>query len=811
MKAEMDRFIDLVEGTLPEQEARALQAKIDADPELKRAYVEYCAVIDAEQMLAAQQHQVNANFTVKVMQNLEERSALPFFKRLFMVLRMNKPIALGAVATCMLAVFVLRSTRGTFFSAPTIVDEKPAATAAGTKLGADKKEDLLERFERDRSKLEAAQPAVMAPQEKDQIAQAQKPEANLPKEKNSASSLPSDLAGSGGEGAQIQDYEARTAEIFRKQLERMATTAKPAEPNVDDSGAADSAKVEDYRRHNSSDASALQLDEFELGSAAKIAPPSSGSAVARAGGNEYVLEGEQWKERQKTAAVTGQLGVGAVSAPQPIERYGRAINDQEILPVPESRETYVNPGEAKRLNVTHDPVSTFSIDVDTGSYTNARRFIRAGQLPPVDSVRVEEFINYFDYGYPSQTERPFGVHYEIAPSPLDKGRMLLKLGIKARDSVNSERPWNLIFLVDVSGSMADGTKLGLVKQALKILVSKMRPNDRIGIVTYAGSSGVALEPTGANERAKIEQVIDGLAAGGSTYGSGGIEAAYQLAQRSFIKEGVNRVILATDGDFNVGITDREQLIRLIEEKRKSGVTLTTIGVGQGNIQEATMEQLANKGNGNYFYLDSFQEARKVFETDLAGTIEVVAKDVKLQVEFNPSVVGNYRLIGYENRALKREDFNNDKIDAGEIGSGHTVTALYELTLIGSDAARDVDDLRYGEAVAKQPVIKPDSAHANELGFLKIRFKQPDGDTSTLETFPLEQAQAKKSFDAASADFRFATAVAGFGQLLRHSSYASGYSYQDIVTMAEAARGEDAHGYRREMVELVRSAALLDRR
>ena len=796
MKAEMDRFIDLVEGTLSQAEAQALQAKIDADPELKRAYAEYCAVVDAEQLLAAEQHQVNPNFTVKVMQTLEEKSAEPFFKRLFMVLRMNKPIALGAVATCVLAVFVLRSTRGTFLDAPAIIDEKRSVPETAPKFAEEKKEDLAQESERDMSKLAAQQPAVVAPQEqaskgKDQNAQAAKPEMNLPQAKGSVDETSSSA----------QSVQAHS-EVAKNEEGKLAPQAGGGSANAQ---ANNRVSIEDLL--TSADPGNNNFDSDRIGNSR-----APGSSVARAGGTEYELDGQKWRERQKTYPNLGELdAAGATHAAiEPmLNRYG-GVNDLAIAPPAPSGETYINPGEAQRLNVTHDPVSTFSIDVDTGSYTNARRFIRAGQLPPPDAVRVEEFINYFDYGYPTQTEKPFGLHYEVAPSPLDKGRTLLKLGIKARDAVNSERPWNLIFLVDVSGSMSDSNKLGLVKQALKILVGKMRANDRIGIVTYAGSSGIALEPTGANERAKIEQVIDGLAAGGSTYGSGGIEAAYQLAQRSFISEGVNRVILATDGDFNVGITDRGQLIHLIEEKRKSGVTLTTIGVGQGNIQEATMEQLANKGNGNYFYLDSFQEARKVFETDLAGTIEVVAKDVKLQVEFNPSVVSSYRLIGYENRALKREDFNNDSVDAGEIGAGHTVTALYELTLVGSNVTPEIDDLRYGEPSAR-PTVKLEQTHASELGFLKIRFKQPNGDTSTLETFPIDRAQARTSFEAASADFRFAAAVAGFGQLLRHSSYASGYSYHDIIAMAEAARGEDAHGYRRELVELVRSAALLDRR
>lgn len=776
MKAEMEKFIDLFEGTLAPDEARALQTKIDSDPELKKAYADYCAVIEAEGMLSAKQHQVNPNFTVKVMQSLEEDAAKPFFKRLFMVLRFNKPIAIGALATCLLAVFVLRASRGTFFNGPMIMDEQAGTLHEPMQqpVAGDKKlNEVAPQLHSDLNKIEQAKEPL---------------EAEKMKQSDGAKD----------ERVALQPQTAQPPPPQRREadVQTNANNGVEFEKNRNAAPKESAGKGEAAPLVDMLASKPIKTDDLE-GNAVQ-AP----AAAAAAGG-----AGMPIAKRQKSESDLGMLGRA--------DQYANSrVRDLDFASMPqvlteESRETYVNPGEAQRLNVTRDPVSTFSIDVDTGSYTNARRYIQSGHLPPADSVRVEEFINYFDYNYPHQSEKPFGVHYEIAPSPLDKGRTLLKLGIKARDSVDSEKPWNLIFLVDVSGSMSDSNKLGLVKQALKILVGKMRSNDRIGIVTYAGSSGVALEPTGATERAKIEQVIDGLAAGGSTYGSGGIEAAYQLAQRSFIAQGVNRVILATDGDFNVGITDREQLIRLIEEKRKSGVTLTTIGVGQGNIQEATMEQLANKGNGNYFYLDSFQEARKVFETDLAGTIEVVAKDVKLQVEFNPNVVASYRLIGYENRALKREDFNNDKVDAGEIGSGHTVTALYELTLVGSTAAQEVDDLRYGEEKVVKPVEKND-AHASELGFLKIRFKQPNGETSSLETFPMEQSQTKESFAQASADFRFATAVAGFGQLLRHSNFASGYSYQDIISIAEAARGEDAHGYRREMIELVRSAALLEK-
>ena len=514
---------------------------------------------------------------------------------------------------------------------------------------------------------------------------------------------------------------------------------------------------------------------------------------------------------------------GAIPAPQvqalkaqssPLSRSGRWNNSYEYAQAPSSHAAWAGEGygtyeENPRTLVSSNPVSTFSIDVDTGAYTNVRRFLRGGTLPPKDAVRIEEFLNYFSYQYPKQTEKPFGVYYEVAPSPFEKGRHILKLGVRAKDvELNSERPWNLVFLIDTSGSIDSNDKLPLLKSSMNLMVDAMRSEDRISIVTYSGYTTVALESTKGTHKETIRAAINRLTANGSTNGGDGIYQAYAQAERNRVPKGVNRVILATDGDFNVGVTSDSELIRLIEEKRRSGVTLTTLGFGQGNYQEQKLEQLANKGNGNYFYIDSFQEARRVLVTNLVSNMEVVAKDVKLQIEFNPSAVKEYRLIGYDNRKLNREDFSNDTVDAGEIGSGHTVTALYEIVLTDSELSKQLDgELRYQKEAQKPPVaIAPEKA--SELAFLKIRYKQPEANESTLIEYPIEKRFLVEAFEKASTDFRFAAAVSAFGHLLRESSYRGNYGYREIVDIAKTAIGEDVSGDRREFIELVSSASSL---
>lgn len=455
--------------------------------------------------------------------------------------------------------------------------------------------------------------------------------------------------------------------------------------------------------------------------------------------------------------------------------------------------------ENPRISVATEALSTFSIDVDTGSYANVRRFLRDGQLPPPDAVRIEELLNYFDYDLPLEQGKPFTVSYELAPSPLDPGRHILKLGVRTREPLqNTDAGWNLVFLIDVSGSMADPNKLSLVKEALRLLVGKMRSQDRISIVTYADQAVVALAPSGIEQRSSILSVIDSLIAAGSTNGAAGIERAYALAQANRISSGVNRVILATDGDFNVGVTYFPQILSMVEAKRQGGVSLTTLGFGTGNYKEQTLEQLADKGNGNYHYIDSFSEAAKVFGTDLAANMDTVAKDVKVQIEFNPKHVIEYRLIGYDNRTLSKSDFHNPGVDAGEIGAGHETTALYELLLAGSDYTPGIVDYRYQKPVAA-PRVEPVQEFASELAFLKVRYIDPKENASQLLTFPVANKITERSSD----DFRFAAAVSYFGHILRNSQYRGNYSFGDISRLAaDALGGKPA---RNEFLDLVRMA------
>ena len=463
-----------------------------------------------------------------------------------------------------------------------------------------------------------------------------------------------------------------------------------------------------------------------------------------------------------------------------------------------NRENYQHFDDNQIKLVAEAPVSTFSIDVDTGAYSNVRRMINAGNLPPEDAVRVEEMINYFSYDYPLPEDNaiPFSVTTEVAVTPWNVNSRLLHIGIKGYDMSEQELPAsNLVFLVDVSGSMNSPDKLGLLKSALKLLTKQMRSEDRISIVVYAGASGVVLEPVAGNQSAKIAQALDTLSAGGSTNGAAGIRSAYLLAEQEFIKGGINRIILATDGDFNVGTVNFEALKDLVEEKRKTGISLTTLGFGTGNYNDHLMEQLADAGNGNYSYIDTLGEAQKVLVDEISSTLNTIAKDVKIQVEFNPAVVAEYRLIGYENRALNREDFNNDKIDAGEIGAGHTVTALYEVTLVNSQN-RSIDELRYAtDAVEK-------NSHTNELAYLRLRYKEPDASTSKLIEQVIKTSDIKTRLANSSKRFRFSAAVAGFGQLLRGGKYTKSFAYDDVLVLARKARGNDDFGYRGEFISLV---------
>ncbi len=461
----------------------------------------------------------------------------------------------------------------------------------------------------------------------------------------------------------------------------------------------------------------------------------------------------------------------------------------------------VTPSNAVK-QVAADPVSTFSIDVDTASYAFVRRALNAGQLPPKDAVRVEELINYFPYAYPrpETADIPFQPTVTVVPAPWKPSDKLIHIGIKGYDLAASERPRaNLVFLIDISGSMATLDRLPLLKNAFRLLVEELKPDDTVGIVTYASGSGVALEPTQVAQKEKILAAIDALGAGGSTAGAQGIADAYRLAEAHFDKGGVNRIILATDGDFNVGISDQDELKGFIERKRQAGIFLSVLGVGHGNYNDALMQVLAQNGNGTAAYIDTLNEARKVLVEEASSTLFTIAKDVKIQVEFNPAQVSEYRLIGYETRALRREDFNNDKVDAGDIGSGHTVTAIYEVTPV--NAPKLADDLRYRKSGADTAAPAPDG----ELGFLKLRYKLPAEDASKLISVPITPALEKPELAAAPDDVRFSVAVAAFGQLLRGSPYLQNYGYDEVLALAQTARGTDPYGYRAEFLNLVRLA------
>jgi Ca-activated chloride channel homolog len=454
------------------------------------------------------------------------------------------------------------------------------------------------------------------------------------------------------------------------------------------------------------------------------------------------------------------------------------------------------------LAVGDAPLSTFSVDVDTASYSNVRRFLRQGQRPPKDAVRIEELLNYFRYDYPEPTgDAPFSVTTETASCPWNAQHRVVHVGLRGKTVTPVETPpRNLVFLLDTSGSMNEADKLPLVQSAMRLLVGQLGARDRVSIVAYAGSAGLVLEPTEGDRRDVILGALDELSAGGSTAGGEGIVLAYKTAERHFAPNGVNRVILCTDGDFNVGVSDTGSLTRLIEEKRKSGVFLTVLGVGRGNLNDAMMEHLAGAGNGNYAYLDSIEEARKVLVREAGSTLVTIAKDVKVQVEFNPKEVAAYRLIGYEDRVLRDRDFNDDAKDAGDIGAGHTVTALYEVVPRGQAInVPGVDELKYQE----KPSLTP-SAATGEMMTVKLRYKEPAGDTSKLLSVVVRDS--RESIRSASANLRFSAAVAAFGMLLRDSKYKGTSTFGDVMELASSAKGEDPEGYRAEFLTLVERAS-----
>ncbi len=483
----------------------------------------------------------------------------------------------------------------------------------------------------------------------------------------------------------------------------------------------------------------------------------------------------------------------------------------EAVPEVVSTESYSPIVDNQFLKVAQNPLSTFSIDVDTASYANLRRFLTQGQLPPPDAVRIEEMINYFTYDYPQPVDgTPFSVNVEIAQCPWQAEHRLVRIGLRGKEIVAENRPVsNLVFLLDVSGSMQDQNKLPLLKTAMNLLVEQLTENDRVAIVVYAGASGTALPSTTANRKDVITSAIRNLQAGGSTNGAAGIELAYQIAAQNFIPKGTNRVILCTDGDFNVGVTDQDQLVQLIEDKAKTGVFLSVLGFGMGNYQDDRLEKLADKGNGNYAYIDTLNEARKVLVEQMQGTLITIAKDVKIQVEFNPTRASAYRLIGYENRLLAKEDFNDDRKDAGEIGAGHTVTALYEVVPTGASiSTASVDPLKYQANAEPVRVVTPvaNASFQDELLTLKLRYKQPDGNESQLQEFPITDQDRR--FSTASPDFAWATSVAAFGMILRDSEHKGAATLPFVLQIAQASKGPDKSGYRTEFIHLVQAAMAL---
>jgi len=537
----------------------------------------------------------------------------------------------------------------------------------------------------------------------------------------------------------------------------------------------------------------MQAQSIGYGSVERLVRLSSDTTVV-----DFVLTQSPVALHEMT--VTGKSVVGsratyAVPSAAPMPQYRhREFNT----------ESYARISENGFRSARAEPLSTFSIDVDRASYSNVRRFIREGKQAPKDAVRIEEMINYFPYSYPEPKGRhPFSVTTEVASAPWQPEHRLVRIGLQTRKVATSDLPpSNIVFLIDVSGSMQSPKKLPLLKQSLRLLVNELRPVDRVAMVVYAGSAGLVLPSTSGAEKERILDVLESLEAGGSTAGGAGIRLAYEVARSNHIAKGNNRVILATDGDFNVGVSSDAEMVRLIEQKREQGTFLTVLGFGMGNLKDSKLEQIADHGNGNFAYIDDILEARKVLLEEMGGTLLTVAKDVKIQVEFNPAKVRGYRLIGYENRLLANEDFDNDRKDAGEIGAGHSVTALYEVIPVGATTptiVRELSDLRYQERAGSNGTA------TDELLYVKVRYKQPDAKESTLLEHVVREGNTPPS-----ADLRFAASVAAFGMLLRQSEHRGNSSFQLVLDLARGATGTDPNGYRREFVRLVETARTLDK-
>lgn len=546
---------------------------------------------------------------------------------------------------------------------------------------------------------------------------------------------------------------------------------------------------------------------------------------AQAGSPPVMPSAEASRAPAQAPVALAQMQPAVAAAPLPVPHAAISMHKQSrpmssaslpvILPQVADTARYQAFADNPWKRVAQEPVSTFSIDVDTGSYANVRRFLNRGQLPPADAVRVEEMVNYFGYRYPlpaADAPHPFGVDVQLAASPWGQGRGLMRVAIQGKDVAKTTLPpANLVFLVDVSGSMSPADRLPLVKSALRLLAQQLRPVDRVSMVTYASGVRVVLPPTPGDQTSAIQQAIDALVAGGSTSGEAGIRLAYAQARAAHIDGGINRVLLATDGDLNVGVHNPDELKKLVEAERKAGTSLTALGVGDSNYNEVLMKKLADAGDGSYHYLDSLQEAHKVLVHQFTSTLAVIAQDVKLQIEFNPALVDEYRLLGYELRALTREQFNNDQVDAGDVGAGHSVTALYEVVPRGGKGS--VDPLRYQKEGGAAPsgAHARDRAHASELAWLKLRYKQPGQTVSTLVEFPVHRAAgAWPALAQADEEFRFAAAIAGWGQWLRGSTLIGDAGPAQFLPLARGARGEDRHGHRAESLRLMELSASLRR-
>jgi Ca-activated chloride channel family protein len=557
---------------------------------------------------------------------------------------------------------------------------------------------------------------------------------------------------------------------------------------------------------------ALTLVASCAGSDTRLASTSDVDRAAKAdeGGSDIVVTGTLANNRREDSASPVSVVSASPPPPPPAKSMSRFSAPAPASPEPRPYPPYYQDVGRDKFTATDqnafkivkdEPVSTFSLDVDTASYSFVRASLNQNALPQPAAVRTEEMVNYFPYDYApaAGAAQPFSTNVAVFPSPWSPGRKLVRIGVKGFEIGRATRPRaNLVFLIDTSGSMYAPNKLPLVKQSLEMLLDQLDGNDSVAIVTYAGTAGTALEPTPASEKARIKAVIEGLGAGGSTAGAEGIRQAYTLAEQHFDPKGVNRVILTTDGDFNVGITNQDELKGYIERERGKGVFLSVLGFGMGNYNDAMMQTLAQNGNGTAAYIDTVNEARKTLVDEATSTLFPIAKDVKIQVEFNPRTVAEYRLIGYETRMLKREDFDNDKVDAGDVGSGQTVTALYEVVPVGGPRANG--DLRYAP-----PAPVAAAGLSSELGFVKIRYKLPKSDTSLLLSTPIDRRVQFARFEDAPQDARFATAVAGFAELLRGGRYNGVFNYDDVLRMASGARGNDEFGYRAEFIQLVRAA------